>query len=174
MLRFALVFFYMANIVYYELLKGSIYLIFLSPTLLIVVSIYSIWNIHNVSWGSRPGKNHENNKKKSEVSRKIELEYKNYRSNFLVRWAIWNIVIAKAIQISYFEQYQWAIWGFLIFMISLFVMQLFLSIISMFRDCYRNTLIRSHKSDYFERVSLLIVTCCQVIHLFLLNQKLNS
>ena len=92
----------------------------------------------------------------------------------MVGWAFWNIVIAKAIQISYFEQYQWAIWGFLIFMISLFVMQLLLSIISMFRDCYRNTLIKSHKSDYFKRVSLLIITCCQVLHLFLLNQKLNS
>ena len=152
MLRFALVFFYMANIVYYELLKGSIYLIFLSPTLLIVVSIYSIWNIHNVSWGWRPDTRYDNNKKKSEVSRKIEIQYENYRSNFLIIWAVINIGIAKCIQYTYIKDFNSAIFIFLIILIFLFVSQLFMTFISMVKNWYRSKLLGGTKSNYFEDV----------------------
>ena len=149
----------MTNVVYYELLKGSIYLLFLSPTLLIVVSIYSIWNIHNVSWGSRPDKKYDNNKKKSEVSRKIEIQYENYRSNFLILWTVINISIAKYIQYTYIENYDSAIFIFLILLIFLFVSQLFMTFISMVKNWYRSKLLGGTKSNYFEDVRATFNNC---------------
>ena len=149
-LRVAGAFFDIRGVLFLELFKGSIYLLFLTPILQIVVGIYSIWNIHKVSWGSNPDKN---NKNKSESLRKLELEYKNYRSNFLLIWCFCNLFVAKYIQLSYTEDYDWVILAFLWFKILFFAIQLMVFAISKLKDWYINLLIEEHKSDYFEKVS---------------------
>ena len=131
-------------------------MLILSPTLLIVVSIYSICNIHNVTWGSRPDKKYRSTKKKSTNLKEIEIEYKNYRSNFLIIWTMFNTAISKSIQISFFEDYEWVIWSFLVLMVFLYASQLFFSVISMLFDWCKRRTIKGNRSDYFEEVSLYL------------------
>ena len=91
-------------------MKGSMYVIYLAPTYVNILTIYAISNIHDVSWGSRP----DNKDKKVEsrfakIEKKREINYKNYRSNFLIIWIIVNIAIANLITYSARNNYNWVI-----------------------------------------------------------------
>jgi len=58
------------------------------------MTIYAISNIHDVSWGSRPqGDSVKENNAKIDT----ELEYKRYRSNFLIFWIIINTIAGYAV-----------------------------------------------------------------------------
>ena len=46
--------YHMCQIKILRFIKGVFYLIFLSPTYVIIFGIYSAANIHDVTWGSRP------------------------------------------------------------------------------------------------------------------------
>ena len=72
--------------------------------------------------------------KKPQNIKKLEVEYKNYRSNYLIIWLLVNMSIASAIQISYNRKYQWAIWGFLILVVALTIIQLFFTLIFVLKD----------------------------------------
>lgn len=68
--------------------KGTVYAIYLSPTYVNIFTIYSIANIHDVTWGSRPTT--QDNALK-DVELKKDMIYKNYRAKFLIFWALLNI-----------------------------------------------------------------------------------
>ena len=91
-------------------LKGSVYVIYLAPTYVNILTIYAISNIHDVSWGSRP----DNKDKKVEarfaqMEEKREINYKNYRSNFLIIWITVNIIVAYLITYSARNDYDWVL-----------------------------------------------------------------
>ena len=91
-------------------LKGSVYVIYLAPTYVNILTIYAISNIHDVSWGSRP----DNKDKKVEarfaqMEKKRETNYKNYRSNFLIIWITVNIIVAYLITYSARNDYDWVL-----------------------------------------------------------------
>ena len=84
-----------------EFLKGSAYLIYLAPTYINILSIYAISNIHNITWGSRPEvKDKKSESKFNMIEKKLEIDYKNFRSNFLIFWLIVNIIIGNSVAFS--------------------------------------------------------------------------
>jgi hypothetical protein len=89
-----------------DFLKGIVYLIFLSPTYINIISLYSICNIHDISWGSRPAGDDVSKASKRDIN--MSIDYKNYRSQFLVVWAASNasigfivVLISRSGQQSY-------------------------------------------------------------------------
>ena len=75
-----------------EFIIGSFYIICLAPTYINIISIYAISNIHNITWGSRPDtKDRKTQSKFERAERNLEIEYKNFRSNFLLFWLLINI-----------------------------------------------------------------------------------
>ena len=74
----------------FDFLKGILYVIYLTPTYINILTIYAISNLHDVSWGSRPEiKNNYN----TALEREKDLLYKDYRSRFLLFWTFVNVVI---------------------------------------------------------------------------------
>lgn len=81
-----------------DFIKGCIYAIILAPTYINIVPIYSISNLHNVTWGSRPAVEDKNkNSKFEETERKREVDYKDFRSNFLIIWLLINIIVSQMV-----------------------------------------------------------------------------
>ena len=88
--------FHLKSLMIVEFLKGVVYLIFMTPTFINIFSIYAVSNIHDITWGSRPSlKNKDTKKTKREKN--IEIDYKNYRSNYLVFWLMVNIAVGFTI-----------------------------------------------------------------------------
>jgi chitin synthase len=83
-----------------DFIKGVVYGIYLSPTYTNIFTIFAISNIHDVSWGSRPGSNtmdkNKASKLKAAAAKKDEM-YKNYRANFLVIWLSVNIAVGGVV-----------------------------------------------------------------------------
>lgn len=79
-----------------DFLKGLIYVTYLSPTYVNIFTIYSISNIHDVTWGSRPSIENQSDAIKKTEKRK-DLLYKDFRSKFLVFWSIINIATGVGI-----------------------------------------------------------------------------
>jgi len=89
-----------AKLKFCDFVKGVFYVIYLSPTYVNIFTIYAIGNIHDVTWGSRPSV--LSNEAMKQTEKKKEMEYKNYRSQFLVFWAICNCAFAYG-ALSVFE-----------------------------------------------------------------------
>lgn len=81
-----------------DFLKGTLYMIFLSPTYVNIITVFAIANIHDVSWGSRPAGN-DNNKLSiaAATEKKKGVIYRNFRSNFLIIWLLLNLITGFAI-----------------------------------------------------------------------------
>jgi cellulose synthase/poly-beta-1,6-N-acetylglucosamine synthase-like glycosyltransferase len=74
-----------------DFIRGIIYVIFMSPTYININSVYAVSNIHDVSWGSREAGSDSNaNSLKQE---RMEEDYKNYRSKFLIIWILLNNLV---------------------------------------------------------------------------------
>lgn len=78
-----------------DFIKGIIYLLFLSPTYINIMTIYSVANIHDITWGSRGESSMTNIQ--SQRDKIMEKEYKNYRSNFLIAWWILNSTVGGVV-----------------------------------------------------------------------------
>mmetsp|Transcript_9025 Transcript_9025/g.8574 ORF Transcript_9025/g.8574 Transcript_9025/m.8574 type:complete len:403 (+) Transcript_9025:1874-3082(+) len=79
-----------------DFLKGIFYALYLSPTYANIFTIFAISNIHDVSWGSRPGgaskdKNIDVAIRKAAAQK--EEAYKDYRANFLIVWLCANAAV---------------------------------------------------------------------------------
>ena len=84
-------------------MKGVVFSIYLAPTYINIFTIYSISNIHDVTWGSRPSAQIQ---KSNEVENQMKIKYKNYRAKFLVVWMMVNIVVGYSqVYMSRNEQY---------------------------------------------------------------------
>ncbi len=71
---------------------------FISPTYIIVFTIYSICNIHDVSWGNRPaGKDQKESKQDKEKA----FLYENYRANYLMVYLVLNLLVGSVIAASF-------------------------------------------------------------------------
>jgi hypothetical protein len=88
-----------------DFIKGSIYTLFMTPTFINIIVIYSLSNIHDVTWGSRP----TGNQKSSESKRANNMEsaYKDFRSWFLVIWLLANIGIGWLVVLLVRSEKDW-------------------------------------------------------------------
>ena len=107
-------------------IKGSIYSIFLAPTYINTLTIYSICNIHDISWGSRPDTNVKKIEKRFlHEEKKREINYKNYRSNFLIIWIMVNFAVAFCITRSSKNGDKSVIIGLGLFLVGLIAFKFF-------------------------------------------------
>lgn len=81
------------NIKLGDFLKGIIYIMYLTPTFINTITIYSICNINDVSWGSRPSGAAKSN---TDEQNKVE-DFKNFRAWFLVVWLTTNCLVGFAV-----------------------------------------------------------------------------
>ena len=74
--------------------KGLIYLVFLSPTYVIIFGIYSACNIHDISWGSRPGGDSQviSNEEKEKEKLKTQT-FEDFRAMYFICWGTVNIIL---------------------------------------------------------------------------------
>lgn len=72
-----------------DFIKGVIYSIFMAPTFINLITLYSICNLHDVSWGSRPSG--KVSKGPSKREKNMEASYKNTRSYVLVIYFWLNV-----------------------------------------------------------------------------------
>ena len=101
-----------------DFIKGSIYAIYLSPTYINILTIYAISNIHDVSWGSRPdSKDKDPNPRFEKLEKRREIEYKNYRSNFLIIWCLVNTIVSIAVLYSINNDYLYFVHALAIFLL---------------------------------------------------------
>ena len=75
---------------------GLISYMFMIPTFINVMQIYSMCNLHDISWGNRPATQQgveavTADKKKQEV---LRTEYQVYRANILFLWVVVNLLFA--------------------------------------------------------------------------------
>lgn len=80
-----------------DFLKGIVYLLFMTPTYINIMSVYAVSNIHDVSWGSRPA-----GAVSSAVSQKeanMTAEYQDFRSKFLIIWIVANNAVGFVVVI---------------------------------------------------------------------------
>ena len=70
----------------------------MAPTYINIISIYAISNIHNITWGSRPEvKDKKSESKFNKIEKKLEIDYKNFRSNFLIFWLVVNLLVGNSV-----------------------------------------------------------------------------
>ena len=118
-----------------EFLKGTVYLLYLAPTYINIISIYAISNIHNISWGSRPEvKDKKSESKFNKIEKKLEIDYKNFRSNFLVFWLVVNLLVGNSVTYISRQSNELAIMSFAIFLFALIGFKLLFSSLYMIRQ----------------------------------------
>ena len=83
-----------ANLMKYFI--GLIAYMFMIPTFINVMQIYSMCNLHDISWGNRPATSQgveavTADRKKQDV---LRLEYQVYRANIVFLWVIVNMLFA--------------------------------------------------------------------------------
>ena len=74
-----------------DFVKGVVYSIYMTPTYINIFTIFAISNIHDISWGSRPSNIQDTSSKAMEKQKGII--YRNFRSNFLIMWLLWNVSV---------------------------------------------------------------------------------
>ena len=79
---------------------GLISYLFLLPTFINVMQVYSMSNLHDVSWGNRPKASDSEKSLSNEEKKQKELKayYKSFRTKFLVFWILCNIGMVFVIQ----------------------------------------------------------------------------
>ena len=137
-----------------DFIKGCLYCVYLSPTYVNLITIYAISNIHDVSWGSR--ETLENPIFKV-VERKRDIQYKNFRSNFLIFWAIVNIAAGYAMRYFYSSGASSIILYMGVSLTAVMVFRIFVSLIHRIKanmDKMKvKKLIKSRSSKVFEKAS---------------------
>ena len=118
-----------------EFLKGTIYLLYLAPTYINIISIYAISNIHNISWGSRPEvKDKKSESKFNKIEKKLEVDYKNFRSNFLIFWLVVNLLVGNSVTYISRQSNELVMMFFAIFLFALIGFKLLFSSLYMIRQ----------------------------------------
>ena len=91
-----------------DFMKGVVFSIYLAPTYINIFTIYSISNIHDVTWGSRPSAQIQ---KSNEVEKQKKSKYRNYRAKFLIVWIMVNVAVGYTlVYMSRNEQYKIMFW----------------------------------------------------------------
>ena len=79
-------------------LKGVVYVVYMTPTYINIITIYSFSNISDISWGSRPAG--ANSADVSKEEREKQIDFKDIRAWFLVIWMIVNFFIGYSLTIT--------------------------------------------------------------------------
>jgi chitin synthase len=146
---------------YSDFIKGVVYVIYLSPTYVNIFTIYSISNIHDVTWGSRPAidqtkDNDVKQKKLKEVEAKKDLVYKDFRARFLVFWCICNLLVGFLIIYIFNKGDDQIIFGFAIFLVIVMLFKIIISTIHLcISKCDKKRVLKlmsSKKSTVFSEV----------------------
>lgn len=136
-------------------MKGVLYAIYLGPTYVNIMTIYSIVNIHDVSWGNRPT---QQNEKFKRIENQKGILYKDYRSNFLIIWVITNIAIAAGLVNSSRQGNTFVIFALGAFLVIIMVFKIILSTIHICKSHYENFYVRKHvnscKSHVFDDAAI--------------------
>ena len=140
-------------------LKGSVYAIYLAPTYINILTIYAISNIHDVSWGSRPDTNGKKvDARFAKAEKQREINYKNYRSNFLIIWMIANIIVANSITYASRNEHTWILIGIAVFLTGIIGFKIiFCTLFMLVSKCKSMSLDTGH-GQIFKRVSFLCKT----------------
>ena len=140
-----------------EFLKGSAYLIYLAPTYINILSIYAISNIHNITWGSRPEvKDKKSESKFNMIEKKLEIDYKNFRSNFLIFWLIVNIIIGNSVAFSSRqEDFRDILYALTYFVLAVMAFKLLYSTLYIARQWWMLCCYKKKRDSFFENVSLI-------------------
>lgn len=87
------------NLKIIDSIRGILYGGLMSGTYANIIPIYAICNIHDVSWGTRSTakKNQNLSQELIDANEKKELDYKAFRSTFLIIWLIVNIIVGGTV-----------------------------------------------------------------------------
>jgi len=119
---------------YADFIKGILYVTYLSPTYVNIFTMYSISNIHDVSWGSRPSTSQDQDisgkaKILKEVERKKDVMYRDFRAKFLIFWCATNLFVGYLILYLFNDGNEQIIFGFAIFLVGVMVFKITISTI---------------------------------------------
>ena len=100
----------------------------MTPTYINILSIYAISNIHNITWGSRPEvKDKKSESKFNMIEKKLEIDYKNFRSNFLIFWLVLNLLIGNSVTYISRENNEFIILCLAYFIFAIIAFKIFFS-----------------------------------------------
>jgi hypothetical protein len=137
-----------------DFVKGVLYAIYLGPTYVNIMTIYSIVNIHDVSWGNRPT---QQNEKFKRIENEKGILYKDYRSNFLIIWIITNIAVAAGLVNASRQGNVVVILALGIFLVFIMVFKIILSTAHICKSHYENFRVNKYmnscKSHAFDDVA---------------------
>ena len=79
----------------FDFIKGGAVYLFLTPTYINIITLFSVSNIHDVTWGSRP----QGADITVSTLKKMNMtnDYQDFRSRFLVIWMIVNIMAGSSV-----------------------------------------------------------------------------
>jgi hypothetical protein len=128
---------------------GFLSLIFLTPTYLNIMSIYSISNIHDVTWGTRP--TISNNDKDDQALKKLEnaqkQDFKNYRFHRLLIWLIINILWAVFLVRMSRDNKAWVIYLITIGLTVIVMLKLIFAVCNFIVNCWRKNTYEIIRTD---------------------------
>ena len=153
----------MKHIKIWEFLKGSVYIIYLAPTYVNILSIYAISNIHTITWGSRPDVKDDNSKSKfnkidkkfDKINKKLKIDYKNFRSNFLIFWLIVNIFIGNSVTLVSRENNEFILFCLAYFLFGIMAFKILFASLYIVKQWLTSCCYKNSKGNYFDDVSLL-------------------
>lgn len=119
-----------------------------------IMTIFSICNIHDVSWGNRPTTTNEKFKR---IENKKGIMYRNYRANFLILWALVNIAVAAGLVNASRRGNVFVIFLLGCFLVFIMIFKIILSTMHIFKSHYENRkvnkFIRSKQSHVFDDIA---------------------
>ena len=131
------------------------YLLYMAPTYINIISIYAISNIHNISWGSRPEvKDEKSESKFNKIEKKLEIDYKNFRANFLIFWLVLNLLIGNSVTYISRESNEIIILCLAYFLFGMIAFKLFFSSLDTIKQWCKSFTIKRGRDTYFEDVRL--------------------
>ncbi|CAI2381887.1 unnamed protein product [Moneuplotes crassus] len=123
-------------------LKGTIYIFFMTPTYINIMTIYSISNIHDVTWGSRGSG--DGVKPESTRDKAQRIDYENFRCNFLIVWLLANIVTGWCV--VFFSREDQTEYLFIVILIlgGIIALKIFFSVLYEIRFLCKNIRMKNH------------------------------
>lgn len=138
----------------FDFVKGVLYATYLGPTYANIMTIYSICNIHDVSWGNRPT---QQNAIFAKIENKKGILYRDYRANFLIIWALINIAVAAGLVNLSRRGDVFVIFLLGVFLVCIMIFRIVLSTLHIFKSHYENfrvnRYIKTKGSHVFDDVS---------------------
>ena len=131
-----------------DVIRGLIYNFYLIPSYINIFTIYSISNIHDVSWSSRLSVNFYGTK----ALEPIPATYLSFRANFLASWLLLNIFFGYGIAYIFQNKYYFILYTLEAFFISMILLKLLCSTIYYFKSKYDRRKVSNLKKTKSSRI----------------------